>query len=463
MEPTSRPPRSGKPSFDGKGRDFGKKRPFAGRSDSGKPAGKGPYKGPYKGPKTDGYKGPKTDGDFQKPRYPARDRDSGGETKPRPFFKDRRADDTGGDRKPRYPSKERGADTRRTETRSSDTPRFYDKDKRPERSGDSFKPRFDKPRYPSRDRDAGSSTRDDSKPRFDKPRYPARDRDASPDKDHKPRFPARDRNPDPSRFIERREKKVRIEPNGEFIWGWHAVEAAWINPNRQITRVWVGENGEKTLSALRRKAEHLGLERPEAVMSPRSELDRLLPPGSVHQNVIIDASPLPAATLDSLIEAETPPSRIVVLDQVTDPHNVGAILRSASAFGAGGVIITSRHAPQASGVMAKSASGAMDYMPLVSVVNLAQALESLRDAGYMLIGLAEGGEKSLHEIALSGRVALVLGGEGDGLRQLTRKTCDHLVSLPTVGAIGSLNVSNAAAVALYELHRQNLGKITKAA
>ena len=143
-----------------------------------------------------------------------------------------------------------------------------------------------------------------------------------------------------------------------------------------------------------------------------------------------------------------------MLDQVTDPHNVGAILRSAAAFGAGAVIMTERNAPIMTGVQAKAASGALEHVHQVHVVNLARARVELQEAGYWRIGLAEEGEKDIGSLDLSGRTVLVLGAEGEGLRQLTKKKCDELARLPTGGPISSLNVSNAAAVALYEVRRQ---------
>jgi 23S rRNA (guanosine2251-2'-O)-methyltransferase len=174
----------------------------------------------------------------------------------------------------------------------------------------------------------------------------------------------------------------------------------------------------------------------------------------VHQGVVLEAAPLHEPSLHDIIAGDNPPDLLIMLDQVTDPHNVGAILRSAAAFGAGAVIMTERNAPGLTGVLAKAASGATEHVPQIHVVNLARVLDELQEAGYWRVGLAEEGAKELSALDLSGRTVLVLGAEGEGLRQLTRKKCDELAKLPTSGPIGSLNVSNAAAVGLYEARRQ---------
>ena len=249
-------------------------------------------------------------------------------------------------------------------------------------------------------------------------------------------------------------KPETLDSNATLLWGLHAVRAAWLNPERRCTRLWLTEAGQAAFESTIEEAKDNLLKRPDVKKAERHDLDRLTPPGSVHQGILLEATPLHEPLLSDVIAGDNPPDLIIVLDQVTDPHNVGAILRSAAAFGAGAVIMTERNAPSTTGVLAKTASGAAEHVPQIHVVNLARALDELQEAGYWRVGLAEEGTKDLGELDLSGRTVLVLGAEGDGLRQLTRKKCDELARLPTGGAIGSLNVSNAAAVALYEVRRQ---------
>jgi 23S rRNA (guanosine2251-2'-O)-methyltransferase len=188
-------------------------------------------------------------------------------------------------------------------------------------------------------------------------------------------------------------------------------------------------------------------------------IGKLLPPGAVHQGAALEASPLPATDLETLLEA--PHDRhqegrrriVLVLDQLSDPHNVGAILRSAAAFGVTAVVVQDRHAPPQSGALAKAASGALDLVPYVEVVNITRALEKLAEHGFWRIALAGDGEQSLQAAIPAGDVALVLGSEGDGIRRLVREHCDTAALIPIGGAMESLNVSNAAAIALYELRR----------
>jgi 23S rRNA (guanosine2251-2'-O)-methyltransferase len=235
-----------------------------------------------------------------------------------------------------------------------------------------------------------------------------------------------------------------------WIYGNHAVLAAIDNPRRRIRRLLqAGGDAEKAT----RGGSDRPLPRWETV--DRTILDRVAGRESVHQGIAAQVDPLPETDVEDIavLAAERPDAKIVILDQVTDPHNVGAILRSAAAFGAVAVVLTERNAAPESGVLAKAASGALEVVPLVRVTNLARAIEQLKAAGFWCAGLAAEGERTLAEARLSGRVALCLGAEGTGLRRLTRTHCDLLVRLPTTGPIDHLNVSNAAAVALYELHR----------
>lgn len=241
---------------------------------------------------------------------------------------------------------------------------------------------------------------------------------------------------------------------GVLLWGLHAVRAAWLNPKRRCFHLWLTEAGLAAFAKMLEDAERLGLTRPQPKRIERFELDRLLPPVSVHQGIALEAAALPEPSLFEVIDAEIPPDLVIALDQVTDPHNVGAIARSAAAFGAGAVIMTERNAPGLTGVLAKAASGAIEHVPLIHIVNLARAIEELQQAGYWCVGLAEEAERDLSACDLTGRTALLCGAEGEGLRQLTRKKCDELARLPSSGPIASLNVSNAAAVALYEVRRQ---------
>ncbi len=249
---------------------------------------------------------------------------------------------------------------------------------------------------------------------------------------------------------------LRTNPQGVLLWGIHAVHEAWLNPKRRCHRLWLTESGKEALAGAMAAAVLESLPRPTPKIVERQELDRLLPPHSVHQGVVLEAEPLPETPLHALLKVSEQPDLLVVLDQVTDPHNVGAILRSAAAFGASAVIMTDRNAPTTTGVLAKSASGAVEHIPLVYVTNLSRALTDLQEAGYWCVGLAEEGVKTLGELDLSGRTALVMGAEGEGMRRLTREHCDELARLPTGGAIGTLNVSNAAAISLYEARKQKM-------
>lgn len=241
-----------------------------------------------------------------------------------------------------------------------------------------------------------------------------------------------------------------------LLYGVHAVSAAWVNPNRRIRDLFVTESGLEALEAAFQKASDAELDRPEPRLVEKEEIDKLLPPGAVHQGVALSCAPLAEVEIEDIVDAaaDDPLALVVVLDQVTDPHNVGAVLRSAAAFGAKAVIVQDRHAPPVTGTLAKTASGAVEAVPLVRVTNLARAIDQLKAASFWTVALAESGARHLHEVDLSGRTALILGSEGDGIRRLTGERSDEIAKLPTGGPVGSLNVSTAAAVALYEVARR---------
>ncbi len=239
-----------------------------------------------------------------------------------------------------------------------------------------------------------------------------------------------------------------------WLWGAHAVEAALANPRRRCHRLLL--TGESAAGWQERLAPLLAA-RDDLPHGPerlsRTEMARFLGTQAVHQGIAVLTAPLQQPDVDTLVARTLACERaaVVVLDQISDPQNAGAVLRSAAAFGAVGVVTTKRNAPGESGALAKAASGALESTPFVHVANLARALDRLATAGFRVLGLAGEGEAPLQAEADAPRVALVLGAEDAGLRRLTREHCDRLVHLPTRGAIAALNVSNAAAVALYEV------------
>jgi len=239
----------------------------------------------------------------------------------------------------------------------------------------------------------------------------------------------------------RNNRKDIKSPNSLWLYGKHPVIAALKNKRRQIKKILITENVKKELSQ-----NIAGLESIIEIVRP-SEIDKFLPEGAVHQGIACEASPLDDVALEEIIESNT----LIMLDQVTDPHNVGAVLRSAAAFGAGAVILPYDNSPSQSTIMAKSASGAMEIVPLVKVNNLASTMDYLKKQNYWLIGLDGDAKTNIGEIPAYEKIVLVLGAEGKGLRRLTSDKCDLLVKIPMTGAVESLNVSNAAAVALYEL------------
>jgi 23S rRNA (guanosine2251-2'-O)-methyltransferase len=200
-----------------------------------------------------------------------------------------------------------------------------------------------------------------------------------------------------------------------------------------------------TENAARRLADE-GVPLPVApqIVRPSAIVERLSP-DAVHQGLYLEADPLPSPPIEQIANDGI----VLVLDQITDPHNVGAIFRSAAAFGASAIVTTARHSPEATGVLAKSASGALEHVPLIAVQNLARGLAALKERGFFVVGLDSGGDSDLAALPLHKPLALVLGAEGRGLRQLTKQLCDHVARLDLPGAITSLNVSNAAVLALY--------------
>ena len=224
------------------------------------------------------------------------------------------------------------------------------------------------------------------------------------------------------------------------LWGKHAVAAALDNPRRKVLKAWATREG----AALMQFPPEVAV-----TFADVADLGRLVPNDAPHQGVVIEVEPLDDAWLDEVAGGAPERAVLLVLDQVTDPRNVGAILRSAAAFGAVGIVTQDRHSPPESGVIAKAASGALERVPWVRVVNLARALEEIGEAGFWRIGLTGDAATDLREALGPPRVALVLGAEGAGLRPNTREHCDALARLPIGEAIESLNVSNAAAVALY--------------
>ncbi len=271
-----------------------------------------------------------------------------------------------------------------------------------------------------------------------------------PDRDH--RGPRPERTSDAPRPDRRLHWKRHAEPEDEdriLIWGIHAVEAALRNPKREVKRLLLTDNASHRLG----DALHVRPLTPEAV-APR-DLDRELGNDTVHQGALLETSPLEEPSIDEILGA-SPNPLIVVLDQVTDPHNVGAILRSAAAFGVAAIIMTRRHSPPSSGALAKSASGALELVPVLHVPNLAQALAELGEKHVLRLGLDGDAPDALEDVVTSsaapaGPIALVLGAEERGLRRLSKEHCDRLVCLTTPGALASLNVSNAAAISMHHI------------
>jgi 23S rRNA (guanosine2251-2'-O)-methyltransferase len=244
------------------------------------------------------------------------------------------------------------------------------------------------------------------------------------------------------RFTRARREALRGAEAPVVLYGWHTVTAALANPARRLRKLLATEN------AARRLAEEGIAAKPE-VVRPSAIAERLLP-DAVHQGLYLETDPLPAPAIEQLAAEGV----VLVLDRITDPHNVGAIFRSAAAFAASAIVTTERHSPDATGALAKAASGALEYVPLVNVQNLARALAALKASGFYVVGLDSGGERDLADVPLRAPLALVLGAEGKGLRQLTKESCDAVARIDLPGAIKSLNVSNAAVLALSMARRR---------
>ena len=257
------------------------------------------------------------------------------------------------------------------------------------------------------------------------------------------------------------ERRTQARPRRERLYGAHAVAAALANPSRRCHRLIATKEGaaliaERTdVRALPLAARAL-LDAPQIVS--RQDIAALLPDGAVHQGIVLETAPLPAVDLASACRGGAQGANgartVVVLDQVTDPHNVGAILRSAAAFAVAAVVVQDRHSPQGAGALAKAASGALETVPLARVVNIARALIVLKELGFWCLGLDPDAQEPIGAVPVKAPLALVLGAEGQGMRRLTRERCDLTASIPLPGAMASLNVSNAAAIALYEVARR---------
>ncbi len=256
------------------------------------------------------------------------------------------------------------------------------------------------------------------------------------------RRPAGPNNPRPRHNAPRqhgRERpQQRFAPDIDLIWGFHSVREALRAKRRKIVRLWA------SAAAAEKLAPEIAESGAELRLASGEEIDAMLPEGAVHQGLLLEARAKPALDVEDL----PTDGLILVLDQVTDPHNVGAILRTAAAFGVNAIVLTERHSPAMTGVLAKAASGGLEHVDIVSVVNLARAMDALGDLGYLRVGLDSDAPSSLAQAPLTRPMALVLGAEGKGLRRLTREKCDLFVRIDLPGAVRSLNVSNACAVAL---------------
>lgn len=260
-----------------------------------------------------------------------------------------------------------------------------------------------------------------------------------------------------------------------YLYGMHACVAALQNSNRTIEKIFVTDKEllqkspfveffqSSTASYLKQDQKVAkGVNQKSVQYLTKDELSKMLPSGAVHQGIALRVQPLPFYDLSDFLHDNINSQQIIiVLDQVSDPHNVGAILRSAAVFGAKALVLTDRNAPKESGALAKTASGALEVVPMVVVKNLSHSLKALKEAGFWCVAFAEEAQQELKEIDLTGKIALVMGAEGDGLRRLTSQNCDFYAKLQSADVFSTLNVSNAAAIALYETFQQQTGKKTR--
>lgn len=244
--------------------------------------------------------------------------------------------------------------------------------------------------------------------------------------------------------------KKNIRPS---IYGFHAVREAWLNPNRTIYELYITQQAKDNFKTIISQTKAKDLHRPEPTLIDKNKLEKILPKGAVHQGLALATEKLDNVFIQDMIIKSTQQKQtiLLMLDQVTDPHNVGAIIRSACAFGVDGMIMQRKTAPELSGVLAKTACGGIEYLPVAFETNLSRAIKELKENGFFVYGLDEAGYNSIGNITYPEKIVLVLGAEGSGLRRLVKENCDELVKLPTTGKISSLNVSNAAAIALYAI------------
>ena len=242
---------------------------------------------------------------------------------------------------------------------------------------------------------------------------------------------------------------------GLWLYGKHVVLAALANKNRVCQQLLVTKDHYDEFAKLAGSRHNLNIE-----LATPDAINRMLPRDAVHQNVALKALPLPEYHITDLLDQKNSNSCVLILDQITDPHNVGAILRSCAAFNAAALITTVNNSPQESGVLAKAASGALEIVPIIHVVNLKSTMNELKQHGYWLVGLDGKASQTISEIKFADKTALIMGAEDKGMRRLTEENCDFLAKLPINSHIESLNVSNAAAIALYEYQRKRYESMT---